>query len=178
VDPLQNSFFNGQVIMPDNQNIGSIVFLVVILVLLLQLRTRRVRLLGLVLMPIFMLLLTIPFIIVELFSGPLGVVLLVVGFTVGAGIGVAIGSMMEVKIDEKDGSMVLKGSLLAVLLWAAIIGLKIYGKDLLGGIGLIDAGLITSTFLMLTVGMMISRRAFVYWRYLQMKKSIAATASS
>jgi hypothetical protein len=73
-----------------------------------------------------------------------------------------------VKIDEKDGSMVLKGSLLAVLLWAAIIGLKIYGKDLLGGIGLIDAGLITSTFLMLTVGMMISRRAFVYWRYLQM----------
>lgn len=178
MDNLQYSFSDSQVIMPNGQDFSIIFFFVVLLILLLQLRTRRVRLLGLVVMPIFMLLLTIPFILVELFSGPLAIALLALGFIVGAGIGVAIGSMMEVKINEKDGSMLLKGSLLAVLLWAAVIGLKIFGKDILGSIGLIDMGLVTSTFLVLTVGSMISRRAMVYWRYLQMKKSLEASASS
>jgi hypothetical protein len=164
--------------MPNSQDISGVFFLVVILVLLLQLRTRRIRPPVLVIMPVLMLLLTVPFVVSELFTGPLGIALLTLGFIVGAGIGVAIGSMMEIKIDEKDGRILLKGSLLAVALWAAIIGLKIYGKSLLGSIGLVDINMLTSVFLMVTIGSMIARRAFVYWRYLQMKKSLVATAST
>jgi hypothetical protein len=157
--------------MPNTQAFDTVFFVIVLFVLLLQLRTRRVRLFGLVVMPLLMLALTVPLVSMELFSGPIGIALLALGFIVGVGFGIVIGSMMEVKVDEKDGSMVLKGSVLAVLLWAAVIGLKIFGKDLLGSYGLIDMGLLTSAVLMLTVGSMISRRGFVYWRYLQMKKT-------
>ena len=151
----------------------NVFFVIVLAILLLQLRTRRVRFIGLVVMPVLMLLLTLPLVSMELFSGPLGMALIALGFIIGIGIGVVVGSMMEVKVDPKDGSMLLKGSILAVLVWAAVIGLKIYGKDLLGSTGIVDLGLLTSVFLMMTVGMMIARRAVTYWRYLQMKKGLA-----
>lgn len=157
--------------MSNSPGFESVFFLVVIIILLLQLRTRRVRLFGLVIMPLFMLLFTLPLVAIGLSPGLLGIIFIGLGFIIGAGIGLAVGSMMEVKVNEKDGSMVLKGSMLAVLLWAAIIGLKIYGKDLLNGIGIIDMGLVTSMFLMMAVGSMITRRGFLYWRYLQMKKT-------
>lgn len=155
------------------QGADNIFFIVVLLILLLQLRTRRVKVLGLVVMPVLMLLLTIPMVALEASSGILGIGLLALGFVVGIGLGAIIGMMMEVKVDEKDGTMLLKGSILAVLVWAVVIGLKIYGKDILGSFGLIDLGLLTSVFLMITVGTMISRRAVTYWRYLQMKKGLA-----
>lgn len=168
---LQYDFSNSQLFMSNSPGFESVFFLVVIIILLLQLRTRRVRLFGLVIMPLFMLLFTLPLVAIGLSPGLLGIIFIGLGFIIGAGIGLAVGSMMEVKVDEKDGSMVLKGSMLAVLLWAAIIGLKIYGKDLLNGIGIIDMGLVTSMFLMMAVGSMITRRGFLYWRYLQMKKT-------
>ena len=58
---------------------------------------------------------------------------------------------MEVKIDEQ-GRMILKGSTVAVLIWAVIIVLKIYGKSLIAGFGLIDIGVLTSIFLAMTLG--------------------------
>lgn len=157
----------------DSQGFGNVYFIVILFILLLQLRTRRVKLFGLVVMPVLMLLLTLPLVAMELNSGLVGLALLGVGLLIGVGIGIAIGSMMEVKVDEKDGTMLLKGSILAVLVWAVIIGVKIYGKGLLGSFGLLDWNMLTSIFLMLSVGTMIARRAFVYWRYLQMKKVIS-----
>lgn len=126
-------------------------------------------------MPLIMLLLTLPLIAVDLPSSPVGIALLGVGLIIGVGIGIGIGSMMEVKVDEKEGTMVLKGSILAVLMWAVILGLKIYGKGFQGSTGLIDLNLLTSVFLMITVGMMIARRGYVYWRYMQMKKTMTNT---
>ncbi len=158
--------------MPNSLEFGSIYFLVVIIILLLQLRRRRVKFFGLVIMPLFMLLFTLPLIMIDFSVSLLGVILLALGFIIGAGIGIAVGSMMEVQVDEKDGTMVLKGSILAVALWAGIIGLKIFGKGLINSIGVVDMGLVTSMFLMMAVASMITRRGYVYWRYMQMKKSI------
>jgi hypothetical protein len=177
VDYLQFDFTGSQASAPSSWEFGAAYFVFIIAILLLQLRTRRRRasLIGLVLMPLIMLFVTLPLVTAELYSGILGPVLLAVGLIVGAGIGVAIGSMMDVKIDEKDGRMLLKGSLLAVVVWAVVIGIKIFGKDLLRGTGLVDMGLVTSALLMLTIGMMFGRRAMVYWRYWQMKKAMPTT---
>ena len=164
--------------MPNSQAFDSVFFLIVLIILLLQLRTRRVRLFGLVIMPLIMLFLTLSFVAVDMPTDPAGIALLAVGFMIGIGIGLVIGSLMEVKVDEKDGSMVLKGSILAVLVWAVIIGLKIYGKDWLGSSGLIDWNLLASIFLMVTVGTMMARRGFVYWRYWQMKKIAPASEAA
>jgi hypothetical protein len=158
--------------MPSNSlAFESIFFLVVIILLVFQLRRRRVRFFGLVILPLIMLLFTLPIIMPDVSTSLLGIVLIALGLVIGAGIGIAIGSMMKVEVDEKDGSMVLKGSILAVALWAGIIGLKIFGKDLINSIGIIDMSLVTSMFLMMAVASMITRRGYVYWRYLQMKNA-------
>ena len=78
---------------------------------------------------------------------------------------------MEVKIDE-DGTMLLKGSHIAIIIWITIIAIKIYGKNVLGSIGF-EINLLTSIFLMITLGAMISRYSIIYWKYAQFKKEIA-----
>jgi hypothetical protein len=59
-------------------------------------------------------------------------------------------------------------------MWIAIILLKIYGENVLSGTGWIELNLITSAALIMTLGAMISRRSFVYWKYLNHKKELAA----
>jgi len=69
-----------------------------------------------------------------------------------------------------DGVMILQGSLLMVVLWMAIIALKLYGKSLIGGLGLVDFDVLTSALLAMTLGTMIGRRIFVYMKYLRLKE--------
>ncbi|MGZ7043228.1 MAG: DUF1453 domain-containing protein [Methanobacterium sp.] len=157
------------VIMPDANLFNNQGFLLVILlVVILQLRQRRVRSWTLMIMPALLSLITIPLVISELYSA-FNIIILVISFIAGIAIGILIGKFMEVKIDE-NGSMILKGSFIAVLLWIAIILLKLYGKDVLVGTRLIELNLLTSAFLVMTLGGMISRRVFIYWKYLQFRK--------
>ncbi|MGZ7108372.1 MAG: DUF1453 domain-containing protein [Methanobacterium sp.] len=157
------------VIMPDANLFNNQGFLLVIpLVVILQLRQRRVRSWTLMIMPALLSLINIPLVISELYSA-FNIIILVISFIAGIAIGILIGKFMEVKIDE-NGSMILKGSFIAVLLWIAIILLKLYGKDVLVGTRLIELNLLTSAFLVMTLGGMISRRVFIYWKYLQFRK--------
>ena len=71
---------------------------------------------------------------------------------------------MEVKVD-KDGAMILKGSLIAVGLWISVILLKMYGQGVLNNSGYFDMGVLSSALLTLTLGAMISRRILVYMKY-------------
>ncbi len=142
------------------------------LILLLQLRERRVRLWSLLIMPVLMLWITTSVVYTELSSGIVNLLLIAAGLAIGLVLGLIIASRMEVKVDEQ-GRMVLRGSILAVLIWMAIIVLKLYGKSLLAGFGLIDVGVLTSVFLTMTLGGTISRRAYLYWIYLK-KKDLAA----
>ncbi len=144
----------------------------VALILLLQMRERRVRWWSLMIMPVILVMLTAPIVFSELSSGIVNLLLIAAGLAIGLGLGLIIASRMVVKIDEQ-GRMILKGSTVAVLIWAAIIVLKIYGKSLIAGFGLIDVGVLTSIFLIMTLGAMISRRAYLYWIYLK-KKDLAS----
>lgn len=151
--------------------IGSSFFLVFIcLILLLQLRERKVRLWSMIAMPVLMLVITAGVISLELSAGPLSWVVLIAGFVIGAAIGLFIASRMHLKIDA-DGTMLMRGSLLAVGAWAAILILKVYGKDLMAGTGLVDMNLLTSALLAMTLGMMICRRGYVYYRFIQLKSA-------
>ncbi len=150
---------------------GSQVFLVVILIiLLLQLRERKVRLWSMILMPAMMLLVTAGVISLELSAGPVAWLVMLAGFVLGAAVGLFIASRLHLKIDA-DGSMVMRGSLLAVGAWAVILLAKVYGKDLMAGTGLVDLNLLTSAFLAMTLGTMIFRRGYTYYRFMQMKKA-------
>lgn len=158
------------VIIPDSSTINQLLLLIILIVIILQLRERKVKSWRLIILPLFMLLITTLVVYNVLFSSVLNFSLITAGFILGVVIGIAIGSLMKVKIDEKDGSMVIKGSIIAVILWIAIIALKVYGQDLLEGAGLIDLNILTSIFLMMTLGAIISRRIFLYRKYLQHKK--------
>ncbi|MGZ7208671.1 MAG: DUF1453 domain-containing protein, partial [Methanobacterium sp.] len=143
--------------------------LIILIIVLLQLRTRKIRRpFTLMIMPVALSIFTIPLVSTELFSVFNAVIIIIAGI-IGITIGILIGKFMEIKIDEK-GFMILKGSFIAVILWIAIILLKFYGKDVLVGTRLLEINLLTSAFLVMTMGGMFSRRIFIYWKYFQFKK--------
>lgn len=156
------------VIMPDSNMFNNSGFLIVILlIIILQLRRRKVRLWSLLIMPVLISFVTIPLVTSELTS-IFNIVVIFISLLIGLLIGILIGKFMEVQIDE-DGTFFLKGSFIAVLLWIAIILLKVYGENVLSGTGWMEINLITSAALIMALGAMISRRSFVYWKYLKFK---------
>ncbi len=146
--------------------------LIAAIVILLQLRTRRVRLWTIWLPPAFLTLITVPIIAAE-YSGLSTLLLSAAGFVIGCAVGVIIGSRMEVSTDEQ-GRIVLKGSLVAVTIWILVLGLKFFGKGIIGDTGLISLDDLTAALLALTLGSIIARRAYVLLKYLRLKKSTEA----
>ena len=157
------------VIMPSSSMFNNPEFLLIILIIIiLQLRRRKVRLWSLLIMPVLISFVTIPLVSSE-FSSVFNVAVIFVSLIIGLLLGILIGKFMEVQIDE-DGTMFLKGSFIAVFLWIGIILLKLYGENVLSGTGWLEINLITSAALVMTLGAMISRRSFVYWKYLKFKR--------
>ena len=158
------------VIVPDSNFMASPSFLIIILlIIILQLRERKIKLRKLVIMPVILSIITIPMIYVEMYS-VFNVAVIFLGLLIGVLMGFLISRFMEVKMD-KDGSMIMKGSLIAVLLWAAIIVVRIYGRNEISSMRLIDLNLLTTMFLIMAVGAMISRRIFIYRKYMNFKKN-------
>lgn len=158
------------VIMPDANFANSSFFIVIILlIVILQLRERKMKLRRLILMPLILSLFIIPFVFIEMYS-IFNAVIIFAGLLTGVLMGILIGKFMEVKIHE-DGSIIFKGSYIAVFIWIAIILMRIYGKGALGSMGIVDLNLLTSAFLIMAVGAMISRRMFIYWKYRGFRKS-------
>jgi len=85
-------------------------------------------------------------------------------------VGMAIASQMKIKIAE-DGSLLVRGSFIAISLWFLIIYAKFYWQDTLNQMGW-DPNFLLSLFLLITVTSMISRRIYIYWRYLNKKKNL------
>jgi membrane protein CcdC involved in cytochrome C biogenesis len=143
-------------------------FLIAVILVLLQLRTRRVRP-WVIWIPIVILLPITAATIAADYSGPGTILLSVAGFAVGCAVGVVIGSRMEVKVDE-SGRILLKGSLVAVTIWILVLGLKIFGKGIVGDMGIIGLNDLSATVLAMTLGMILARRVYVTLKYLQLKK--------
>jgi hypothetical protein len=146
-----------------------------LLIIVLQLRQRRVRLWSLVLVPLLMLFVTATVVSIELNAGIVNLLAFALGFPLGIGAGLLIGLYMKVKIDKK-GSMVLQGSVVAVTLWVLVLGLKLFGKALIGDLGLVSFDVLTSAMLAITLGAIIGRRIFILWKYFELKKQGSVTA--
>ena len=157
------------VIYPDFNNMNQTFLVIIVIILILQLRERKVKVRKLFVMPVFMVLATGAVIYTSASSSITAFALVAAGLAVGIGMGAAIGSLMKVNIHE-DGSMLLKGSILAVAVWIALIGVKILGKDTLGGTGYINLSVLSSIFLAMALGAMVTRRAYVYREYMRQKK--------
>jgi len=100
------------VVYPDTNMFGSQSFiLVIIIIVLLQLRERRVKLWRLMILPTFMFFITLLLVQSVIFTSLLNFSLITAAFIMGVLIGIAVGSFISVKVD-KDGNMILKGSLM------------------------------------------------------------------
>lgn len=153
------------IVYPDNSMFTNQSFIIVILfIVILQLRERRVKPLGLMIMPVFMFFISIFLVDEVVFTSLLNFILIAGGFALGTIIGYVVGSFMKVKLD-KDGNVMIKGSILAVVVWILVILVKFYGEQLLGSTHYIDLNVLTSIFIMMTMGAMISRRILIYTKY-------------
>jgi hypothetical protein len=158
------------VVIPNGNFAGNSFFIIIIVlfIVMLQLRERKVKLRSLIIMPVILSLFTLPIVYMEMYS-VFNVAVIFAGLLIGVLMGLLIGKFMKVKIHE-DGSMILKGSFLAVLLWVAIIIIRIYGRTVLSSMGIMDLNLLTSVFLIMAMGAMISRRVYLYRKYMNFKK--------
>lgn len=147
---------------------AGLFFLIAVILVLLQLRTRKVRL-GVIWIPLVILLPVTAATIIADYTGPGTLLLAVAGFAVGSAVGIFIGSRMEVKIDER-GRILLKGSLVAVSIWILVLGLKIFGKGIVGNTGIIGLNDLSAMVLAMTLGMIMARRAYLTLKYLQLQK--------
>jgi hypothetical protein len=157
------------IIYPDSSMFTSQSFIVIIIIIiLLQLRERKVKPLSLMIMPIFMFIVTWFLIQGVIFTSLLNFVLISGSFILGVLIGFFVASFIKVKVDDK-GNVMMRGSVIAVAIWILVILIKIYGEQTLGSLQYFDLSVLTSMFLMITLGTMISRRAFIYRKYRQHK---------
>lgn len=151
---------------------AELFFLIAIILVLLQLRTRKVRL-WVIWIPLVILLPITAVTIAADYGGPGTLLLAAAGFAIGCAVGVVIGSRMEVKADDR-GRILLKGSLVAVTIWILVLGLKIFGKGIAGDMGIVSLNDLSAAVLAMTLGMIMARRAYVTLKYLQLKKQTAA----
>jgi len=157
------------IVYPDSSMFTNQSFvIIIILIVLLQLRERKVKPWRLMIMPAFMFIVTWFLIEGVIFTSLLNFVLISGSFILGILIGYAVASFMKVKVDD-HGNVMMKGSLIAVSIWILVIIIKIYSEQTLGSMKYLDVSVLTSIFLMITLGTMISRRVFIYRKYRQHK---------
>jgi hypothetical protein len=136
---------NGDVAM------GPEMFMVIaVIIILMQLRTRRVRLWSICIMPVILILVTAPIIAME-YSGLSTLLFSAAGLAIGCVLGAVIGSHMKMMTDE-NGRILLKGSMIAILIWIAVLGVKVFGKGLIGDMGIISLDDLTAALLAMTLG--------------------------
>ena len=157
------------IVYPDSSMFTNQSFIIIIVIIvLLQLRERKVKPLKLMIMPAFMFIITWFLIEGVVFTSLLNFTLISASFILGVLIGFTVASFIKVKVDE-NGNVMMKGSLIAVAIWILVILIKIYGEQTLGSMKYFDLSVLTSMFLMITLGTMISRRIFIYRKYRQHK---------
>jgi membrane protein CcdC involved in cytochrome C biogenesis len=159
-----DSFKSGQ--MP-----VELFFLIAVILVLLQLRTRRVRLWTIWIPPAIILLPITAMTIAADYNGLNTILFSLLGFAVGCPIGVVIGSRMKVTADDQ-GRILLKGSLVAVTIWILVLGLRLFGKSIIGDMGIISLNDLSAMALAMALGSIIARRAYVSIKYLELKKQV------
>ncbi len=153
-------------------NISSMfpVLIIIVPLALLQLRERRVRPWRMFIAPLFLMLITAIFVQGIIFSSYLHFAIMVIGLFIGIFLGFSVSSFTNVKFNKKDGTIVAKGSVIAVVLWIAMIVIRMYGEQYVGSEGFIAFNVLTAMVLMLALGTMLSRNTFIYWKYRNLNK--------
>jgi membrane protein CcdC involved in cytochrome C biogenesis len=144
-------------------------FIIAIILVLLQLRTRRVRLWTIWLPPVIILLPITVMTLAADYNGLNTVLFSVAGFAIGCPIGAFIGSRMQVTADE-NGRILLKGSVFAVAVWILVLGVRLFGKSIVGDWGIIGLNDLSALALALALGTIVARRAYVTLKYLELRK--------
>lgn len=150
--------------------LNQVILIIVFIFLLFQLRQRKFHFWRSMIIPGLMLLVTYLFVTMEM-QGPLfNTIVLVGGGIFGLILGMTIAKLTKLKI-AKDGSLLMRGSFIAMGLWFLLILAKLYGQDTLSQWG-VDADLFLSLFLMISVTTMIAERIGIYYRYLKKRKGV------
>ena len=143
--------------------------LVIIIVLLLQLRTKKIRLFSLWIMPVLILIYTVLSILKIANIMPGDILLFVAALTTGAVLGIIRGNMTNLKVDENTNQIISKASNMSVLLWLCFIAVKYSVEWIFRSSGTRNVMLITNAFLCLALGMIFSRRFVMQTKYLLLK---------
>lgn len=93
------------------------------------------------------------------------------GFVVGLVVGGVRGAATRLSVDTTAGLIAVKGTVVSVALWLALLAVKGIADVALAGLGTeqtkagVATGLVTATLLSFSLGAIIATRVYYYWRY-------------
>ena len=139
------------------------------LILRRQLSENEVKPRKLITFPLIMILITAGTIYQTMFSSIWGFSLILGGLIIGAVVGYFMGSHFKMRVRD-DGAVMMKGSIITVSIWILLIAVKFYSETALGGNTHLSN--ISSMFLAMTMGTLITRQSIIYKKYREHKTAI------
>ncbi|MBA4543447.1 DUF1453 family protein [Thermoactinomyces daqus] len=141
-----------------------VIILVMIWLVKRQLQERRIKVVNMWILPLIMLYLSYNVMHKDFVADMFHILVIMLGFVIGILLGISRGALTEIRVDPHSKEIIAKGSLIGVIVWLILIGIKLLLRQELTGIWS-HANLITSGLLALSLGTVISRRAYIFWKY-------------
>lgn len=136
-----------------------------------QFQVKQMRVSRLWVLPALTLLFTYTGIQGDLFDTQYSPAIIGVAFLLGLALGAVRGVATKLTVDTSAQSVTVKGTLLSVLLWIALLAIKGIADFALAATGKaasaigLTTALVTAAALALSLGAVIATRVYYYWRY-------------
>ena len=145
---------------------GVLILLVVAGWAVRQSREKRLRVRTLWIVPLLMIYWSFNSLQQDWLSSLLGGVLITAGGVLGVALGAARGALTVTRVDREKGAVYVQRTLWSLLLWIGVAAFKTFAKDTLSqNPALSKAGLVASTLLAFSLGMVLAHRTYMYLRY-------------
>jgi hypothetical protein len=128
-----------------------VIILVMIWLVKRQLQERRIKVVNMWILPLIMLYLSYNVMHKDFVADMFHILVIMLGFVIGILLGILRGALTEIRVDPHSKEIIAKGSLIGVIVWLILIGIKLLLRQELTGIWS-HANLITSGLLALSLG--------------------------
>lgn len=157
--------------IPGSVLLDILAIVIVGYIALRQFREKRMRVSRLWVLPALTLLFSYTGIQGDLFDTAFSPTIIGAAFVIGLGVGGLRGALTKLSVDPGSETVTVKGTLVSVALWLALLGVKGVADFVLAASGKADsfaglaASLVTAALLAFSLGAVIATRVYYYWRY-------------
>lgn len=139
---------------------GLVALAVVILLAIRQLKERKLKVSRMWIMPALMVYASFQLIGHDLIASSYAPLAMLGGLLIGALLGIVRGQMVKLRINPATGEVTSKGSITGLIIFIAVLAIRLLTKEMSGG-----AQLLSGALLMVSSGSIVFSRVWIYLAY-------------